>query len=122
MARRVSKKKEETAKGRPESLINILKAGAMFVLVVLGIIGVAVSTFSEGGWLGIFFDKLTNLDMDLLVVVPLVLILLYVIKFWFEKTFGKSSAEVLGNMALFIMMGFGLFFLYRLLTLGSFTG
>lgn len=122
MARRVIKKKEEIAKGSPESLMNILKAGAMFVLVVLGIIGVAVSVFSEGGWFGIFFDKLTNLDTDLLVIVPLVLIVLYVVKVWFEKTTGKSSAEVMGNMALFIMMGFGLFFLYRLLTLGSFTG
>jgi membrane protein insertase Oxa1/YidC/SpoIIIJ len=122
MARRVIKKKEEIAKGSPESLMNILKAGAMFVLVVLGIIGVAVSVFSEGGWLGIFFDKLTNLDTDLLVIVPLVLIVLYVVKVWFEKTTGKSSAEVMGNMALFIMMAFGLFFLYRLLTLGSFTG
>lgn len=121
MARRVIKKKEEIAKGSPESLMNILKAGAMFVLVVLGIIGVAISVFSEGGWFGIFFDKLTNLDTDLLVIVPLVLIVLYVVKVWFEKTTGKSSAEVMGNMALFIMMAFGLFFLYRLLTLGSFT-
>ena len=122
MARRVIKKKEEIAKGKPESLMNILKAGAMFVLVVLGIIGVAVSVFSEGGWLGMFFDKLTNFEADLLVIVPLVLVFLYVVKVWFEKTTGKSSAEVMGNMALFIMMGFGLFFLYRLLTLGSFTG
>jgi hypothetical protein len=122
MARRAVKKKEEIAKGKPESLMHILKAGAMFFLVILGIAGVAVSVFSEGGWLGVFFDKLTNLEADLLVIVPLVLIVLYVVKVWFEKTTGKSSAEVMGNMALFIMMGFGLFFLYRLLTLGSFTG
>jgi hypothetical protein len=122
MARRVIKKKEEIAKGKPESLMHVLKAIAMFVLVVVGIIGVAVSVFSEGGWLGIFFDKLANLDMDFLVIVPLVLVFLYIIKVWFEKTSGKSSAEVMGNMALFIMVGFGLFFLYRLLTLGSFTG
>jgi hypothetical protein len=122
MARRVVKKKEEIAKGKPESLMSILKAGAMFVLVILGILGVAFSTFSEGGWLGIIFDKLTNFEADLLVIGPLVLVFLYVVKVWFEKTTGKSSAEVMGNMALFIMMGFGLFFLYRLLTLGSFTG
>lgn len=116
------KKKDEILKDKPESLMMVLKAGSQFGLVIIGIIGVAVSVFSEGGLLPVFFDKLTNLDGDLLIMVPLLLLFLYVVKTWFEKAYGKSSSSVLGNLALYIMMGIGLFFLYRLITMGSFSG
>lgn len=122
MARRLPKKKEEISKEKPESLMTVIKAGSMFGLVVIGIIGSAVSLFSGDGIVAQLFSKITDLDTDALVVIPIFLGALYFIKVWFEKSTGKSSAEVLGNMALFLMMGLGLYFLYNLLTTGSFTG
>lgn len=122
MARREVKKKEEILKDKPESLMMVLKAGSQFILVILGIIGAALSIFSEGGLLGVFLDKLTNLDGDIFIGIALTLVVLYFIKTWLEKTTGKSSAVIMGNMALYGMMALGLFFFYRLLTMGSFTG
>lgn len=122
MARRLPKKKEEISKEKPESLMMVLKAGSMFGLVVIGIIGSAISLFSGDGIVAQLFGKLTDLDADALIVVPIFLGALYFIKIWFEKTTGKSSTEVLGNMALFLMMGLGLYFLYNLLVTGSFIG
>lgn len=122
MARRETKKKEVISEDKPESLMHVLKAGAMFGLVVIGIIGTSIAFFSEGGLLGKIFEKVTNFEGDLLVIAPITLLFLYFVKVWFEKTTGKSSAEVMGNMALYIMMAIGLFFLYQLISTGSFTG
>ncbi|HSI94801.1 MAG TPA: hypothetical protein VK938_01820 [Methylophilaceae bacterium] len=108
---------------RPESLISVLKAGAQFILMIMGIIGLAILIFSEDGWLATFVGKLTQIDsFGSLLIIPLAIIAIYVARVWFEKTFAKSSAAVIGNLAMYVMMAIGAFFLFRLLSTGSFTG
>lgn len=108
---------------KPESLMSVLKAGAQFVLMIMGIIGLAILIFSEDGWLATLAGKLTQIDsFGSLLIIPLAIIAIYVARVWFEKAFGKSSAAVTGNLAMYVMMAIGAFFLFRLLSTGSFTG
>jgi len=108
---------------KPESLISVLKAGAQFVLMIMGIIGLAILIFSEDGWLATFAGKLTQIDsFGALLAIPLAIVAIYIARIWFERTFGKSSASALGNLAMYVMMAIGAFFLFRLLSTGSFTG
>lgn len=114
--------KEKPAQ-KPESLMSVLKAGAQFVLMILGIIGLTILIFSEDGWLATFMRKLTQIDsFGSLLIIPLAIIAIYIARVWFEKTFAKSSAAVIGNFAMYVMMAIGAFFLFRLLSSGSFTG
>lgn len=113
----------EKPKQKPESLLSVLKAGAQFVLMVMGIIGLAILIFSEDGWLATFMGKLTQIDsFGPLLIIPLAIMAIYIARVWFEKTFGKSSAAMTGNLAMYVMMAIGAFFLFRLLSTGSFTG
>ncbi|HSI23297.1 MAG TPA: hypothetical protein VK959_09775 [Methylophilaceae bacterium] len=114
--------KKEVAKGKPESLISVIKAIGQFVLIVIGIIGTTILIFSSDGLLATMGGKLLDLDSTAFVGIALALVVLYVAKVWFEKTFGKSSAAVSGSLAMYLMMAVGAFFLYRLISTGSFTG
>ena len=122
MAKPLPGKKEGAAKGKPESLMTTIKAISQFVLIVIGIIGTTILIFSSDGLLATMGGKLLNLDSRAFIGIALALVAIYVAKVWFEKTFGKSSAAVAGSLAMYLMMAVGAFFLYRLLSTGSFTG
>ena len=123
MAKLRRPKKEEKISDRPESLLSLLKAGAQFSLMVLGIVGLATLIFSDEGWLVQLARKASNFDsFGSLMIIPLIIGAVFVLRIWFERTFGKSSAAVMGNIAMYAMMAVGLFFLVRLLTTGSLTG
>lgn len=103
--------------------MSVIKAGAQFILMVLGIIGVAILLFSDTGLLVTLGGKLTEIDsLEMLMVIPLAIVAIYLGRVWFEKTFAKSSAAVAGDIAMYLMMAIGAFFLFRLLSTGSFTG
>lgn len=116
------KKNEGVAKGKPESLLSVIKAISQFGLIVIGIIGITILVFSSDGLLATMGGKLVDLDSTALIGIVLALVAIYVVKVWFEKAFGKSAAAVTGNLAMYVMMAVGAFFLYRLLSTGSFTG
>jgi len=123
MAKPLPGKKEKVSTEKPESLLSVIKAGAQFVLMVLGIIGLAILIFSEDGLLVTLGGKLAQFDsFGSLMAIPLLIIAIYVGRVWFEKTFGKSSAAAAGSLAMYLMMAVGAFFLFRLLSTGSLTG
>jgi len=123
MARPLPGKKAQVSKEKPESSLSVIKAGAQFILMILGIIGLAILIFSDEGLLMSLGGQLTQIDsFGTLMMIPLGIVAIYVAKVWFEKSLGKSSAAVLGNLAMYVMMAVGAFFLFRLITTGSFTG
>ena len=123
MAKPLPGKKEKVSTEKPESLLSVIKAGAQFVLMVLGIIGLAILIFSGDGLLVTLGGKLAQFDsFGSLMAIPLLIIAIYVGRVWFEKTFGKSSAAAAGSLAMYLMMAVGAFFLFRLLSTGSLTG
>jgi membrane protein insertase Oxa1/YidC/SpoIIIJ len=51
--------------------------------------------------------------------IPIVIAVLYILNRWMSTSDGKASSGK-GNLPLYIMMAIGAFFLYRLITTGSF--
>ena len=123
MAKPLPGKKEKVSTEKPESLLSVIKAGAQFVLMVFGIVGLAILIFSEDGLLVTLGGKLTQFDsFGSLMAIPLLIIAIYVARVWFERAFGKSSAAAAGSFAMYLMMAVGAFFLYRVISTGAFTG
>lgn len=116
-------KKTEKPKDKPESLMSVIKAGAQFILMVFGIIGLAILIFSDTGLLVTLGGKLTQIDsLELLLAIPLLIVAIFLGRIWFEKTFAKSSTAAAGDLAMYTMMAIGAFFLFRYFSTGSFTG
>lgn len=117
------KNKPEDYKKKPDTLLAILSAGGQLVLMVLGIIGIATEVFSENGLLSRLFTKVTQGDsFTWVMVIPIALVAIYIARQWFEKAFGKSSSSAIANLAMYVVMALGAFFLIRLLNTGSFSG
>lgn len=123
MAKAKTGKDGEKLKDKPESVMSIIKAGAQFILMVFGIIGTAILIFAKDGLLATLGGKLMQMDSyGALLGIPLALLAIYLVRVWFEKTFAKNTAAVAGDIAMYIMMAIGAFFLFRFLSTGSFTG
>jgi|APLak6261703504_1056268.scaffolds.fasta_scaffold00269_9 hypothetical protein len=123
MAKPLTGKKEKVSTEKPESVLSVIKAGAQFVLMVFGIVGLAILIFSGDGLLVTLGGKLTQFDsFGSLMAIPLLIITIYIGRIWFEKAFGKSSSAAAGSFAMYLMMAVGAFFLYRLISTGSLTG
>ncbi|MDR2219870.1 MAG: hypothetical protein LBE24_04740 [Methylobacillus sp.] len=125
-ARQQVKQREPAPRGKAESLFTTIKAMVLFGLVGLGIIGLAITLFGENGIAEDLVDRLFDPKSSVSIVslvVPVILFLLlaYIIKGQIQRNSKKSLAEVVGSMALYAMMLVGLYYLYRLLTVGTFT-
>ena len=110
------------AEKRPESLLSVLKSIGEFVLLVLGIVGIAVAIFHDQGLLRKLFTKLTEaaFSSSITAVVGAIMVLV-VLKLWYNSVFSTAeNSTALGNFLMRAMMLFGAYMLYRLLTTGSF--
>jgi hypothetical protein len=60
-------------------------------------------------------------SVSVLIVIPLVFIGIYIARYWFERTFAKSSSAVMGDAAMYTMMVIGAYFLIHYLNTGTFA-
>ncbi|MCB5187091.1 hypothetical protein LG200_03600 [Methylobacillus caricis] len=103
---------------KPDSLSATLLAISRFGLMMLGIIGIAVELFRDDGWLKQAFSKLLSSPAGM-IAIPVIILLMYLANRWFTAP-RRGELTRRGDIPLYIMMGIGGFFLYRLLTTGSF--
>lgn len=103
---------------KPDSIIETILASIRLGLCLLGIIGLSVETFRDDGWLKRALSSLFNSE-SLLVAIPLIFIGLFLVnRLLSAPTDGKSTW--VGDLPLYLMMGIGIFFLFKLLTTGGF--
>lgn len=103
---------------KPESIIETILASIRLGLCLLGIIGLSVETFRDDGWLKRALSSLINSE-SVLIAVPLIFIGLFLLnRLMSAPTDGKST--VIGDLPLYLMMGIGIFFLFKLITTGGF--
>jgi len=116
-------KKTASIKNKPDSPVDALIAGIQFVLMVIGIAGVATTIFGENGILKYLGRMVTGAQStSVLIVIPLVFIAIYISRYWFERTFVKSSSAIMGDAAMYTMMAVGAYYLIHYLNTGSFVG
>lgn len=104
-------------RSKPDSLITTLAAVGRFGLMLLGIIGISVEIFRDDGWLKQLIGK-AFASPGTLLLIPLAIGALYVLDKVITNAAGTASKK--GDIPLYIMMAIGAFFLFRLITTGSF--
>lgn len=102
---------------KPDSLLSTLAAVGRFGLMLIGLIGIAVQIFEDNGWLKQLIGK-AFASPSALLIIPLIIGALYVLDKVISNAAGTASKK--GDIPLYIMMAIGAFFLYRLITAGSF--
>jgi len=102
---------------KPDSLLSTLAAIGRFGLMLLGIIGISVEIFRDNGWLKQLIGK-AFASPGTLLLIPLAIGVLYLLNKVITDGAGKASKK--GDIPLYIMMAIGAFFLYRIITTGSF--
>ncbi|HEU4709158.1 MAG TPA: hypothetical protein VFS17_07595 [Methylophilaceae bacterium] len=107
----------DRSKNKPDSLLNTLIAVGRFGLMFIGLIGIAVQIFQDNGWLKQLIAK-AFASPSALLIIPVVIGVFYVLDKIISNAAGTPSHK--GDIPLYIMMAIGAFFLYRLITVGSF--
>lgn len=102
---------------KPDTLFATLAAVGRFTLVVLGLIGISVHVFRDGGWLNQLLGKVFSSNAWLLVI-PLALVVIYLVNGWLSSA-PKNKPYTRGDIPLYVMMGVGAFFAVKLLSTGS---
>jgi hypothetical protein len=102
---------------KPDSLLSTLLAVSRFGLMLLGIIGISVEIFRDNGWLKQLIGK-AFASPGTLLLIPLAIGALYLLDKAITNAAGTASKK--GDIPLYIMMAIGAFFLFRLITTGSF--
>ncbi|HSH97844.1 MAG: hypothetical protein ACAH07_10420 [Methylophilaceae bacterium] len=103
---------------RPDSLKKIIISVIQFGLMLIGLIGIAIEFFRDNGLLQQIISKMANSPIGLFSF-PLLFVVLFLINKWMSgKTDGKASER--GNLPMYLMMGIGAYFVFNIVTTGSF--
>ena len=110
--------KRNSDSNKPDSLLATVAAVGRIGLVIIGLIGLSVEIFRDNGWLKQLISKLLASSLGL-AAIPIAILVLYIANRWLSSgSDGKASAK--GDLPLYLMMAVGAFFLFNLITTGSF--
>jgi hypothetical protein len=111
-------KYKKNADIRPDTLVQTLTSVGSMILMFIGIIGLAMELFKDEGWLKTalawLFDTTTHM-----MFIPVIAVVLWLLNRWFSAP-GKEETKKSGNLPMYIMMGVGAYYVYRLVTTGGF--
>jgi ABC-type phosphate transport system permease subunit len=103
---------------KADSLLETILATIRLGLCLIGIIGLSVETFRDDGWLKRALSSLINSE-SVLIAIPLIFIGLFLINRLLSAPTSEKTTWV-GDLPLYLMMGIGVFFLFKLVTTGGF--
>lgn len=109
-----SKNKDIKAETAMSSILAALKMG----LMVLGLIGIAIEIFREDGWLQMLLAKLFESTTTMLFI-PVIIFVLWLLNRMMSSN-KKGEVNKSGDLPMYIMMGIGAYYLFRLITTGGF--
>ncbi|HEY8118548.1 MAG TPA: hypothetical protein VIE91_04855 [Methylophilaceae bacterium] len=101
----------------PDSLLHTIIAISRLLLMLIGIIGLSVEIFRDNGWLNQLLAKILSSPAGL-ISVPIGLAVLYFFNRWLTTASDGSISK--GDLPLYLMMAIGAYFLFNLITTGSF--
>lgn len=112
-------KYEKNENIRPDSLLKTLSSLGQFALVIVGLIGISVEFFRDNGILKQLLAKMFSTTTTMVVSLVLIGAGLFLINRWSSSAV-DGTATKRGNLPMYIMMAIGVYFLFRLVTTGSF--
>ena len=91
---------------------------AGILLVLIGLVGIAMEFFKDGGWLksalGWLFDSTTHM-----IFIPVIIFVLWLLNRWMSSA-AKGEKKKSGDLPMYIIMAVGVFYIFRLITTGGF--
>ena len=103
---------------KAESVLSNIVAAGRLGLMVVGIIGIALEFFRDDGWLKTLLGKLFQSTTSMMAI-PVIILVLWLINRWLTSP-NKSETSKSGDLPMYVMMGVGAYYLFRLITTGSF--
>ena len=103
---------------KPESKFSVLVAMVKMGLLLLGIAGIAMDFFREDGILKKLLGKLFESTASMMMI-PVIILVLWFLNRWISSA-SKSETKKSGDLPMYVMMLVGAYYLFRLLTKGSF--
>jgi hypothetical protein len=107
-----------TKSSKADSLFETILASLRLGLCLLGIVGLSVETFRDDGWLKRALSGLIESE-SVLIAIPLIFIGLFLVNRLLSAPTSEKTTWV-GDLPLYLMMGIGIFFLFKLITTGGF--
>ena len=88
-------------------------------LILAGIGGLAYHMFKEGGWLGMIFGKIWDVQMaNPVVAIPVTLAILFIGQLWYDNARAKGHASKLPDTLIYVIMAAGVYFIYEFISQG----
>lgn len=103
---------------RPESLSRTMLSTVSFILLVIGIIGIALDAFKEDGLIQQALSFLFQSTQTILLI-PLILLLFWLLNRWISSP-NKAETKRSGNLPMYLMMLLGVYYVFQFLTTGGF--
>lgn len=103
---------------KPDSALNNAVAMGRMALMVIGLIGIAVEFFKPDGAIKNLLGKLFQTTTSMLLI-PVIIVVLWSINRWLTSP-NKSETAKNGDLPMYLMMAAGAYYLFRLITLGTF--
>jgi len=89
-----------------------------FGLVIIGLLGIAMEFFKDGGWLKTALGWLFDSTMHMMFI-PVIIFGLWLFNNWMT-TSAKGEKKKSGDVPMYLMMAVGAFYLFRFITTGGF--
>ena len=103
---------------KPESLLSNMLALGRMILMLIGIVGIGFEIFREDGWLKQGLHKLFESTTTMLFI-PAIIFVLWILNRWMTSP-NRSETSKSGDLPMYVMMGVGVYYVFRLITTGTF--
>jgi hypothetical protein len=103
---------------KPESKASVSVAILRMGLMLVGIVGLAIEMFRDEGWLKTALGKLFESTTSMMFI-PVIIFVFWLINRWLTSP-NKSETAKSGDLPLYVMMAVGAYYVFRLITTGSF--
>ena len=101
-----------------DSLIKTLSSVGGLILMLIGLAGIAMEFFKDGGWLKTalswLFDSTTHM-----MLIPVIIFVLWLMNRMMSST-NPNESKKSGNIPMYAMMAVGAFYVFRFITTGGF--
>ena len=103
---------------KPETAMTSIIAVAKMGLMILGLVGIAIELFKDEGWLKTLLAKLFESTTTMLFI-PVIIFVLWLLNRMMTSN-NKGEVNKSCDLPMYVMMGIGLYYLFRIITTGGF--
>jgi len=102
---------------KADTLLKTLSSVAGMALLLVGILGIALEFFKDGGWLKNSLSWLFDTTAHMMFI-PVIIFALWLFNRWMTSS-AKGEKKKSGDVPMYIMMAIGAFYVFRYVTTGG---